>query len=808
MADSLDKFVLEYVVEIKDSVKRLEDLQKKIKKTGKDADTTKKSIKDVATQAIPGVNQVVQGFEQVSGMLKKIPPQAYVAVAAILAIAGAIKLVTANLKEYDAQRATSQKTGMSVLQVEDFQRKFSRGSGGRVGSESARGAIEVIAEKLKSAQVNPNMNNRDAIALRMAGASPRGPGGEMTSTTEAINQMMEKMRNSSEQVAVAMGTVNGLTIDQARALREYAIAQGKVSTLTMGEIQMRQRAEKGMESYRKSMGVVDEQLREARQTLADALIPVLEVFGELLATLATFVNKAVKKIVDIGQYLYDFYVNLWKNIKEAIKNPGDAGFADIMKKATEESERVAREEEDKRKKKATDKDMATYNKRDEAQQRQIIQQERAANLFSNAVMAFANAIDEREAWAAWAGMAGSASGLRGGGPGGAIAPPHPRFSETPVAGAGLSRSRTQSPGDIAASVSLAPNQSGGGLPAGKADKYRDLIEASSKKHGVPADLIAKVISGESKFNPNAVSEAGAQGLMQLMPEIQKSYGVSNAFDPAQNIDAGARLLAENLKRTKGDVDTALKMYHGGPNQKGWGRRTNQYPGYILGQNIGQNGAPSAKMNMSGATGSWGDAKPTRNGGASGSWGDPEPAKPVAVAAPKPAQADTQGVVRPASPTRTPGRFEAPSPSTMARDDIIRNIEAATGVPFAQIKQGGLSRGDMEKTMGEMYNGQMNHINAIKTKLEGIGMPATEVAKLQRELQTAQRNLETMQRVGSEVAGIGAEGGRQITFGANSVIISVNGAQNPYATAVATKEEFYKQTDSKSMVNQQSTSIKR
>ena len=764
MADSIDKFVLQYVVETRDSIKRLEDLQKRVKSTAKTGDDAKKSLKDIARDAIPGVDQAVGKFEQLTATFKKIPPQAYIVVAAITAIAGAIKLVTANLKEYDAQRLTASKTGMSVVGVEDLQRKFAVGSGGRVGAENARGAIETIAEKLRSAQVNPNMNNRESIGLRMAGVSPRGEGGELTSTTEAINQMMDKMRASSEQAAVAMGAVNGLTSDQSRALREYAIAQGRNSALTQGEIQSRLKAEKSMEKFRKSMGVVDEQMREARQTLADALTPALEIFGNILESIAKMVNQSIKKIVDIGKYLWDFYTNLWKNIKEAMKNPGDAGFAKALADAVGQTAEETLKAAEERQKKATDKQMALVNKEKEDQQRLNIQQERAANLFSNAVMAFANAVYEREAWAAWAGMAGSASGLRGGGAASPAVAPHPRFGETPVAGAGISRGRTQHAGAIEPSIDLAPMQAGSGASlGGKATQYRELIEAAAKKHGVSATLIAKVISGESKFNPNAVSEVGAQGLMQLMPQIQKAYGVTNAFDPAQNIDAGARLLAENLKRSGGNVETALKFYHGGLSEKNWGRRTNQYPGYILGQNVGGGAAPSSNTNV---------AKGTSN------------------------------------PTRAPGRFDAPSPSTMARDDVIRNIEAATGVPFAQIKQGGLSKGDMEKTLGEMYNGQINHINSLKTKLEGIGMPATEVAKIQRDLQAAQRNLETMKRVGSEVAGMGAEGGRNVTFGANSVIISVNGAQNPYATATAVKDEFYKSTDNRSMVNQQSTSIKR
>ena len=763
MSDSLDKFVLQYTVELKDSIKRLEQLQEKVKKTAKESDKVIDSLKELASDALPGVGKALGGFEKLSGILTKIPPQAYVAVAALLAVAGAVKLVSLNLKEYDAQRITAQKSGMNAVQVEDFQRRMSRGSGGRVNSESARSAIEMIADKLKSAQTNPNMNNRDAIALRMSGISIRGPEGALTSTTEAIEQMMAKMRKSSESVATALGTVNGLTIDQSNALREYAIAQGESSALTSGEVQARLKANASMEAFRKSMGVADEQFRQTRQTLADILTPALEAIGNVIEWVATKFNNGVKGFIEGGTLMYDFFVSFWTNIREMISHPL-SGENPIAKAFNETADK-----QEKRLAAATEAERKLMNEQAEKTRATGIQYDRAANLFSNAVMSFANAVDEREAWAAWAGMAGKASGLRNNQSDNPNqAPAHPIFGETPVAGAGLSHGQTTALGSIGAGISLAPSQAPSqamsnipSSPGGTNSQYDAIIAANAKRYGVPFDLVKKVISGESKFKPRAESEAGAIGLMQLMPQIIKAYGIKDVYNPEENIMGGTRLLAENLKLAGGDTELALKYYHGGLNKKNWGRRTNQYPAYILGQNIGQS-----------------SAAPTMD-------------------------APQQMIIR--APT---GRFDAPSRRTLARDDVLRNIEAATGVPFAQIKQGGLSKGDMSKVMGEMYNGQLNHINSIQTKLEGIGLPATEVAKLQRELQDAQRNMETMKRVGSEVVGIGAEGGRNITFGANSVIISVEGSQNPYATATAVKEEFYKKTDNASMVNQQANSIKR
>jgi hypothetical protein len=90
-----------------------------------------------------------------------------------------------------------------------------------------------------------------------------------------------------------------------------------------------------------------------------------------------------------------------------------------------------------------------------------------------------------------------------------------------------------------------------------------LIALAAEKHGLPASLLRAVIAVESSFRADAISAAGAMGLMQLMPGTASDMGVKNPFDPAENIQGGARYLAF-LRKHFGDDELALAAYNAGP----------------------------------------------------------------------------------------------------------------------------------------------------------------------------------------------------------------------------------------------------
>jgi soluble lytic murein transglycosylase-like protein len=91
-----------------------------------------------------------------------------------------------------------------------------------------------------------------------------------------------------------------------------------------------------------------------------------------------------------------------------------------------------------------------------------------------------------------------------------------------------------------------------------------LVEDASRRSGVSADLLRAVMLEESAFRPCAVSDKGARGLMQLMPAAMEDFGVTDAFDPEQNVSAGAALLKQLLGRYGGDLNRVLGAYNAGP----------------------------------------------------------------------------------------------------------------------------------------------------------------------------------------------------------------------------------------------------
>lgn len=120
-----------------------------------------------------------------------------------------------------------------------------------------------------------------------------------------------------------------------------------------------------------------------------------------------------------------------------------------------------------------------------------------------------------------------------------------------------------------------PVEVGGTAPAGPEQSINELVEESARNHGVDPLLVHSVIKAESNYNPNAVSNKGAQGLMQLMPATARDLGVKNPMNPKENIEGGVKFL-KYLQTQFNDPALALAAYNAG---EGAVRRYNWIPPY-------------------------------------------------------------------------------------------------------------------------------------------------------------------------------------------------------------------------------------
>lgn len=100
--------------------------------------------------------------------------------------------------------------------------------------------------------------------------------------------------------------------------------------------------------------------------------------------------------------------------------------------------------------------------------------------------------------------------------------------------------------------------------SGEGSDYDGMIREASSKYNVDASLIKAVIKQESGYNPRAESHCGAMGLMQLMPETAAEMGVTDAFDPYQNIMGGTKYLKQMLDTFNGNMTKAIAAYNAGP----------------------------------------------------------------------------------------------------------------------------------------------------------------------------------------------------------------------------------------------------
>ena len=733
MTDSVEKFVIEYGVDLKDSVERLERLQDRIEGTAnanKQLATTKGVFRDMATEIRPLFGEMTvldSAIARIGYRVMWLAP-----IMATLAVA--VKSVLDVRKEYELQRKLAYDSGMAPLAIEQFQRQASRASGGVVGAQGARDIVQKTSNLAFQSYTNPDVMSRESLILGRMGSGAFDKSGNIKATSQILDEMGAKMRSVTQAQAVALGALGGFSADEVKAIRNRTSALVESTKMSDAEQAKLLQQQVALETIRNSLGRTSEAWRRIELVIGSTVMPMVE---DLITNTANEIEN-IQKIFNMMSEGWDDFVErfMWDlkhpfaTADEKTAARTDAILNKILKDQGDQSARQMREQ---------DKQFQDTRNAQALFTRDI-------NLFSSAVSTFAGVIDERQAWAAWAGEIGRASGAG------------PALGVASVATGATESARV--PG---MPVSPATYDE---IYAREAAKYKDV--------GMTPELLKAITRVESNFNPNAVSGSDAHGLMQIIGSNFKGLGITNPYDPNQNIAGGAQLMAEYLKASKGDLRTALTMYHGGYDRSGWGPLTKAYPDKVLNalggiremQNQPTSPDTLTNPNSGSKVGVYDNINSTRPAGAA------------------PYPVGTPGVDL--STRKMPAGHTAPVAGQGRENLQLRGIQEAIagylGVPVEQVMQGFVNKGDVEFARKYLEMGtEREYIKNVQmSKMPGIRPNvAAEAAKNAR---AAAFQLNAFNKFGGAVEEQARPGARDITVGQKEITINVNGGSDPRATA--------------------------
>ena len=694
MANELDKFVLQYTVEMKDAIVRLEKLNQKVDSVNKQTSKTAGEFKHFASGATEELGKVVPGIDKVSAAVKLLGAEFAAASVAVGVLALGIKSVIDMREQYNVQRKTGMETGVSGVRLEEYQRKFVRASSGTVSRDAALEGTRQISDLIGRAYTDPTRQGTENRQLRLLGIDPGARGKGATPLNDAMRQMGARLQGMSPAQVQGVAKSMGLSQDWLLTLQKIGPAIGKITEQSEEEVKARQATGDQYMKFNDSLAQMNEQFTRAENILAQKFLPAFTKFVDVLAGVAKLVPDAsanIAKGTSAGRMAPE------ERKANEDKSPGfmgwlrrSLGIVDATpKKPAEpkpEAAAAAKKEADAIKDKVVDH-MDDVNRQGAQTANDMTL---AVNMFAGAVASFSNAIDARQAMAAWAGLVGQAAGLGSG----------PEATGTP---------------EIRSNAG----------PVGPT-KYDSYFNAAAAKTGLDVNLIKRVAGVESQLNPNATSEQGAEGLMQVMPANFKSLGIKNGHDPEQSIMGGSKLLAQYIKEAGGDVRTGLMMYHAGYDRSGWGPRTRAYPGKVLGDGISGN---------------------------------------------------------------TNQQIRGESREKIQLRSVQQNIANRLGVPLQQIQLGGVNRGDVSFARSQLEGGVQNQIFDLERQLNTVGLPQQAYSKIRTELRDQRSGLAMLQKYGGQSEAVAQEGPRSITIGERAVVINVTGSGNPEEVARHVEERF-------------------
>lgn len=537
MADDLDKFVLQYQVELKDSISKLEKLNEKMSGVGSSSKKSGGEVKQFASDAAGELGKLVPGLNAVSTAINSMGAEFTAATAALGALALGVKMVMNLREQYNQQRSEGMQLGVSSIRLEEYQRKFVKGSGGYLSRDQAADGIKSFSGMANAAYADPSRLGREARLMRQyLGVDVGARGGPSTPLNTELTQLATNLKGKSRGDVQGIAKATGLNQDWLLTVQKLGPSIGKITELTGEEIEKRQQAEQSLGKFNDELSQLKENFTELSNELAEPLLPLMTELVKAVEKLTQAIPNAVHDVTKTGPVgsiastsndakshpeKGGGFIGWWRRLNGI----PDADYQGAQNATNNDPNRAnpRKQQKEQADKKAADQRDAAVNKLDDTSKQGIQtanEMALAINMFAGAVQSFSSAVNIQQAWAAWAGEIGKAGGL---------------------------------PGSSAASGTV--SQVG-------PTAYDEYFQAAGKKYGVSVDLLKRIAQVESTMNPLAVSPTGAGGLMQITRGNQKAYGLKDYRDPATNIDTGAKIYMEALKRNNGDVAAALRAYNG------------------------------------------------------------------------------------------------------------------------------------------------------------------------------------------------------------------------------------------------------
>ncbi|WP_017349813.1 lytic transglycosylase domain-containing protein [Pantoea sp. A4] len=528
MSDEIEKFVLQYSVDLKDSLRRLDELQEKVSKVHDDSAKAQNSNANAFDKVIGKMKEagfksgaLSDGLKMVQTSAAGIINPATIAFTVIAAgVAKAIKSTRELNDEFQRTRQLAFSIGETPVTMVQNRRTF-----GMVGldAQSADNIQQNLSQRISSAYTSMDPMSEDAVRLRGVGVSYMDRSGQRQGTTEALDQMTKKLKNATEVQAYAMGNLIGLTQRDVDAIRARTVASDQNAQMSTTETARMYESQKASNDLTAAQTRLDTVNKAISNQLGSMFLPLWSQFDN---EMADFLDTTPQKLgtfsdsfgvfsakADAAQgLLLRFWDHMGEDWSDTINK---AGQAEIERQEKMRQEALKQEAAARQQKQASDT------------------MERNVKMFGAAVGAFTDLNDQSsdEDMANWAASVGKASGLKGMGDG---------FDTRP--------DWMRKPGGYSA-----PNETGTAPPPTQYDRKVDQV------WGPYADVGKAILQVESSGNPNAKNpKSSASGLMQVLKGSWKPG--EDPFDPDTSIEQGYRVFMQKMRATGGDVNRSIMMY--------------------------------------------------------------------------------------------------------------------------------------------------------------------------------------------------------------------------------------------------------